>query len=198
VKSNVWRSRLPRASAVAFVITLGLSSPAVAQAGAPPPSQLGSLGHELFTAIVSGNYAAAAPLFFPAPAYVAMKQGQLLDPSSDYRHRLWAFYQLDLSAYHAWLAGSPATYVATLRLSGGPTWIPPGVCENGFGYWHEPALRLVYRQGGVLKSFAVTSLISWRGRYYVIHLGPNPRPVNVGTVAAPAVGPGHPGPAGGC
>jgi hypothetical protein len=77
-------------------------------------------------------------------------------------------------------------------------WIAPGSCENLIGYWHLPGVRFVYRAGGVVKSFAVASLISWRGVWYVVHLGPNPRPVNVGTVDQPAVGPGLPGPGGGC
>ena len=41
-------------------------------------------------------------------------------------------------------------------------------------------------------------MISWRGEWYVVHLGPNPRPTNTGTVDMPALGPGTPGSAGGC
>jgi hypothetical protein len=50
----------------------------------------------------------------------------------------------------------------------------------------------------VVRSFGVASLISWRGLWYVVHLGPNPRPSDVGTVDQPAIGPGSPGPGGGC
>jgi hypothetical protein len=78
------------------------------------------------------------------------------------------------------------------------SWIPPGSCENKIGYWHLPNIRMVYTVNGQQESFAVASLISWRGVWYVVHLGPNPRPSNVGTVDMPAFGPGTPGPAGGC
>ena len=77
-------------------------------------------------------------------------------------------------------------------------WIAPGECENSIGYWHLPGVRLVYRDAGTVRSFAVASLISWRGAWYVVHLGPNPRPSNVGTVDQPADGAGTPGPGGGC
>ena len=66
------------------------------------------------------------------------------------------------------------------------------------GYWHVPGVRLVFQRGHQVVSVAVASLISWRGVWYVVHLGPNPRPANVGTVDNYRVGPGTPGPAGGC
>ena len=77
-------------------------------------------------------------------------------------------------------------------------WIAPGSCENSIGYWHLPGVRLVYSSQHVVRSVAVASLISWHGVWYVVHLGPNPRPVNVGTVDAPGLGRGVAGPAGGC
>ena len=58
--------------------------------------------------------------------------------------------------------------------------------------------RLVYSVKHVVRSVAVASLISWHGVWYVVHLGPNPRPLNIGTVDAPSVGRGVAGPAGGC
>ena len=61
----------------------------------------------------------------------------------------------------------------------------------------EPGVRIVYQQGSVVRSFAVDSLISWRGVWYVVHLGPNPRPSDAGTVDQPETGPGTPGPPGG-
>jgi len=65
-------------------------------------------------------------------------------------------------------------------------------------YWHLPGVRFVYSVGGAVQSFAIASLISWRGQWYVVHLGPNPRPEDIGTVDQPAAGAGSPGPAGGC
>jgi hypothetical protein len=72
------------------------------------------------------------------------------------------------------------------------------VCENAVGYWHLGGARLVYRQRGGLRSFGIASLISWRGRWYVVHLGAVLRSGTQGVVDTPAAGPGVPGPAGGC
>ena len=154
----------------------------------------------LWDAIVTGSFRTALPLFFPEAAYLRMKTGLLPDPAADYTDRLIGFYRLDLAAYHQALgAGAPSTTLVSVK--GAPAdaaWIAPGSCENLIGYWHLPGVRFAYAKGGVVKSFAVASLISWRGIWYVVHLGPNPRPVDVGTVDQPAVGAGSPGPAGGC
>ncbi len=129
-----------------------------------------------------------------------MKTGRIANPVSDYKWRLVAFYDLDIAAYHAHLGAHPATakLVAVRSNPALAAWIPAGACENSIGYWHLPGTRLVYTAGGRTYSVRVASLISWRGVWYVVHLGPNPRPVNAGTVDDPQVGPGTPGPAGGC
>jgi hypothetical protein len=56
----------------------------------------------------------------------------------------------------------------------------------------------VYRAEGQLRSFGIASLISWRGEWYVIHLGTELRDSAVGIVDQPAEGEGVPGPPGGC
>ena len=47
-------------------------------------------------------------------------------------------------------------------------------------------------------SIGIASLISWRGRWYVVHLGAVLRSGQAGVVDQPADGPGTPGPPGGC
>ena len=128
-----------------------------------------------------------------------MKKGLLASPSGDFTDRLIGFYDLDLAAYHrlVFTGGSP-TLVRVEADVHDAAWIPPRDCENLIGYWHLPGVRLVYRHVGRVYSVAVDSLISWRGVWYVVHLGPNPRPSDVGTVDGFADGPGVPGPAGGC
>jgi hypothetical protein len=154
----------------------------------------------LWSALVSGSQSQGLPLFFPESAYITTKTGQIASPAGDYSARLLAFFGLDIAAYHQLLASGPGapTLVDVDVTPGDAQWIGPGQCENNVGYWHLPGVRLVYQQGGTLRSFAVASLISWRGVWYVVHLGPNPRPANIGTVDQPASGPGVPGPAGGC
>ncbi len=151
-------------------------------------------------AIVADSPAAGRSVFFPESAYLTMKTGRIADPASDYKGRLVAFYDLDVAAYHAHL-GTRAASAKLVAVHTNPAlaaWIPAGSCENSIGYWHLPGTRLVYAEGGRTYSVRVASLISWRGVWYVVHLGPNPRPVNAGTVDDPQVGPGIPGPAGGC
>ncbi len=147
----------------------------------------------LWRAIRRDDLALAAPLFFPRGAYVHLKA--IYDPSADFTDRLWALFRLDFAAYHAATAG--ATFEGVRVDPADVAWIRPGTCENSIGYWHLPGVRMVYRQRGVERSVGVFSFISWRGVWYVVHLGPNPRPVNVGTLDAPAIGTGVPG-GGGC
>jgi hypothetical protein len=158
----------------------------------------GSQMRTLWTAIVTGSPRLARAVFFPESAYRQLKA--IPSPSSDYIYRLLAFLDLDIAAYHAHIGSTPAAarLVAVEAESALAAWIPAGACENAVGYWHLPGTRLVYTVAGRRYSFRVSSLISWRGVWYVIHLGPNPRPSNVGTVDDPQVGPGVPGPGGGC
>lgn len=150
----------------------------------------------LWRAIVTNDVTLARRVFFPEGAYVAMKTGTIPDPTSDYRNRLLAFYNLDLATYHRWAGGGRLVRVEVSEANA--AWIRPGACENRIGYWHLPGVRLVVARHHRVVSVGVFSLISWRGTYYVVHLGPNPRPVNVGTLDAPLVGAGSTGPAGGC
>ncbi len=104
-------------------------------------------------------------------------------------------FAADVHAAHRLLAEGGA---ATLRYVSVPrewAWIAPGGCYNRVGYWHAPGSRLVYRQGGRIRSFGIYSLISWRGQWYVVHLGLWDRP---GTVLDPSSGMGTYGPPGGC
>jgi hypothetical protein len=153
----------------------------------------------LWTAIIRDDVGLAQQVFFPRTAYLRMKSGQIANPSNDYASRLRAFYALDVAAYHRQVThGGVARFVAVHFNASFATWIAPGACENGIGYWHLPGVRLVFAHGARQWSVAVASLISWHGIWYVVHLGPNPRARDVGTVDDFRSGPGTPGPAGGC
>jgi hypothetical protein len=154
----------------------------------------------VWQAIVDNDPSAAHAAFFPRSAYLRMKAGKLADPASDYAGRLLGIFDQDIGAYAAELGADPtgAVLVAVTANAGDSAWIPPGACRNTIGYWHLPGARFVYRVHGTVRSFAVASLISWRGAWYVVHLGPNPRPFPVGSVDLPERGAGTPGPAGGC
>ena len=172
--------------------TTNLSKP---ELGAPFTAEM----HEVWDAIASNSLDRAVAHFFPGSAYVQMKQGVLPNPSGDFATRLLAFYKLDFVTYHQLLAKGGSSKFIGIRVN--PLQvarIQPGVCENKIGYWHLGPVRIVYEQAGVVKSFAIASLISWNGVWKIIHLGPNPRSHNVGTVDSPQKGAGNPGPGGGC
>ena len=139
----------------------------------------------LWRAITFNQPTIGSRIFFPRDAYLPMKADEIPDPATDYADRLVSS------------EGSP-TLLRVVADARDAAWIAPGACENRIGYWHLPGVRLVYSTGGHVRSVGVFSLISTGGLWYVVHLGPNPRAVNVGTVDAPLAGPGTPGPAGGC
>jgi hypothetical protein len=183
------------------------------QTSVEPPTDATSLAERLqpLWAAVSGSAPPDAPagdghgIFFPESAYVQLKTGLLASPAGDYASRLLAFYDLDLAATRSLVtehastpSPAPQSFVGIAVDPSMAAWIPPGACENRFGYWHLPGIRVLSASDGAERSFGIASLISWRGEWFVVHLGPNPRPSNVGTVYAPATGAGTPGPAGGC
>jgi hypothetical protein len=153
---------------------------------------------DLWTAIVTGNTSVAIQSFFPLGAYQQVKA--IADPTADWNGRLVGDYVLDIQAAHSFLGASAATaqLVQVIVPSQYAAWIDPGVCYNRVGYWHVPGSRLVYRVDGQLRSIGIASLISWRGQWYVVHLGAVVRSTTAGVVDNPSVGTGTTGPPGGC
>jgi hypothetical protein len=151
--------------------------------------------HDLWLAVTEGNASLALPAFFPQTAYVQVKA--IADPEADWRSRLWGDFTLDVKAAHA-LVGHQARLVKIIVPAQYAAWVSPGACYNSVGYWHVPGARVVYQRGGETRSFGIASLISWRGDWYVVHLGAVLRGGAVGEVDDPETGPGIPGPPGGC
>jgi hypothetical protein len=153
---------------------------------------------DLWAAVVTGQARLGRQAFFPLTAYTQVKA--IADPAADWLSRLYGDFRLDVAAAHRYL-GRGARHTWLLRVivpAAQATWIDPGVCANGVGYWHAAGARLVYRQHGQVRSIGIASLISWRGRWYVVHFGAVLRNASAGVVDTPAAGPGVPGPPGGC
>jgi hypothetical protein len=150
---------------------------------------------DLWAAMVTGHAKLAVQAFFPLSAYQQVKA--IPDPAADWQTRLWADFRLDVGAAHR-LVGHTGSLVRVIVPSGQAAWIDPGVCFNSVGYWHVGGARLVYQKHGQIRSIGIASLISWRGRWYVVHFGAVLRNGAYGIVDQPAVGTGVPGPAGGC
>jgi len=144
----------------------------------------------LWSAVRTGSDGPAMGAFFPERAYAQVKA--IADPAADYRNRLIADYRLDLGAAHA-LLGNAAPGARLLYVSvpaGYAHWVDPGACYNRVGYYEVPNARVVYREGGAVHSFGIASLISWRGVWYVVHLGAVVRQTPGGQVDDPSAGPG--------
>ena len=141
----------------------------------------------LWNGVVSGSMTTALPAFFPEAAYAALKAEA--DPAGDYAGRLLVDYQLDISAAHEMLGAGAALVGVDVDSSYGH-WVPPGVCYNDVGYFEVPNARMVYRLDGQVRSFGIASMISWRGEWYVVHLGAVLRSGGGGEVDDPQTGPG--------
>jgi hypothetical protein len=150
---------------------------------------------DLWLAVTTGNPRSGLPGFFPVAAYKQVKAEPY--PAADWQYRLWDDFVLDVRAAHR-LVGSGATLDRVIVPTAYAAWVYPGACHNTIGYWHVPGARVVYREHGQERSFGIASLISWRGVWYVVHLGAVQRTVVTGIVDQPAAGPGVPGPPGGC
>jgi hypothetical protein len=150
---------------------------------------------DLWLAVTTGNPRFGQPAFFPEAAYRQVKA--IPYPDSDWQYRLWYDFTLDVRAAHR-LVGRNAQLVRIVVPASYEAWVSTGACYNSIGYWHAPGARVVYRAYGKERSFGIASLISWRGVWYVVHLGAVSRTVVTGIVDQPAVGPGIPGPPGGC
>jgi hypothetical protein len=153
---------------------------------------------DLWAGIVSGRPALAMPSFFPLVAYEQVKA--IANPAADWQRRLVGEFVEDVAAAHRLIGNQArqASLVEVIVPDRDAGWINPGFCANGVGYWHVANARLVYRVDGRIKSFGISTLISWRGRWYVVHLGGELRTSSGGMVDRPASGPGVPGPQNGC
>jgi hypothetical protein len=152
----------------------------------------------LWAAVTQNSPTEAQSAFFPEAAYLQLKT--LPSDSSDYQYRLLYDYSLDIVAANGLLGPDAAT--ATLVSVNVPGqyahWVPPGVCSNQIGYFEVANSRLVYDEDGVTHSIGIASLISWRGEWYVVHLGAIVRPSDSGVVLDPETGAGDSPPSSTC
>jgi hypothetical protein len=152
----------------------------------------------LWAGVVHDSVGPALGAFFPKGAYLQLKD--IAGAAPDWTNRLVHDYSLDIAAAHA-LVGQNASTARLLRVDVEPSyghWVEPGVCDNGVGYYEMPGARVVYSDAGTTRSFGIASMISWRGVWYVVHLGAVLRPAETGIVDEPASGPGTPAYSGTC
>ncbi len=201
----------PVTSTAAHLAPTTTGAPSTTTTTAPPPtttdpgtlpqtSALPTTTSPVFTAnmaalwdgVSSGVAQEAVPGFFPESAYVQLKT--VPGAQSDFTGRLVADYEEDVAAAHQLLgAGAPMAKLVAVEVdSAYAHWVPVGTCYNGVGYFEVPNSRVVYSINGQVSSFGIASMISWRGEWYVVHLGAILRSGTGGEVDDPGPGPGTP------
>jgi hypothetical protein len=125
----------------------------------------------LAEAIRSGDAQKAHASFFPLVAYAQVKD--VAKPERDYRYRLLSNFDRDVREYRKAL-GRDAEHAELLGVDvpeARVEWMKPGKEGNRLGYFRVLRSRLRFRlQDGKERSLELTSLISWRGEWYVVHL----------------------------
>jgi hypothetical protein len=152
----------------------------------------------LWNAVRADSRTTGMLAFFPERAYLQVKA--IVDAAGDWDDRLVGEYGLDIGAAHALLGPGAvhARLVAVNVRSAYAHWVPPGACYNQIGYYELPNARVVYREQGSVRSFGIASMISWRGLWYVVHLGAVVRSSGAGLVDDPSLGAGESVPSSTC
>ncbi|MEO7034837.1 MAG: hypothetical protein ABI548_13090 [Polyangiaceae bacterium] len=122
-------------------------------------------------AIISGNAEPASVAFFPLVAYQQVKD--VAKPERDYRFRLLANFKRDVLEYHHALgsAAADAKFSGVTVSERDAKWMAPGSEGNKLGYFRVLRSHLHFTlPTGRTRDFELTSLISWRGEWYVVHL----------------------------
>ena len=125
----------------------------------------------LWAGVVADDPEKAMAFFFPLGAYQQVKD--VSDPASDWKRRLVAAYARDVHSLHSRLGADVGRAVfAGLEVPDAHArWVDPGEEYNKLGYFRVFGSKLRYTVDGDARSFEVKSLISWRGEWYVVHLG---------------------------
>jgi hypothetical protein len=124
----------------------------------------------LFDAIARDDVDLAMPFFFPLTAYAQVKA--IANPAADWKARLVSHYARDIHALHAKLGpnAARARFVATDVPMDRARWVEPGEEYNRIGYFRVYGTKLRGDLDGTPIAIDVTSLISWRGEWFVVHL----------------------------
>jgi hypothetical protein len=174
-------TRLPSASAVDAGSQAGPNEP---EAPAPAPTAtdaalpqtkvkpsatskaLEARARALFTAIVRDEPQLALPFFFPKEAYEQVKA--IPNPAADWKRRLVSAFERDIHAAHLKVEATDG-FVALEVPDARARWVEENEEANRIGYYRVFGSKLTYTHGPEQRSIPLTSLISWRGEWYIVH-----------------------------
>jgi len=125
---------------------------------------------DLVAAVATGVPSKGYPAFFPVAAYVQTKAGW--NNAVDWHYRLIGHFDEDVLALHRALdpSGAPATMLGYSIDDGAASWVLPGEEMNKGPYWRVYNSTVAYGIGATRGYLNVTTMISWRGEWYVVHL----------------------------
>lgn len=125
----------------------------------------------LFKAIAADDPSIAEPVFFPVVAYEQVKD--IKKPAADWKSRLMKNFARDIHEYHKKLGKEPeAMHFDKVEIEEPRSkWMAPGKEGNKVGYYRVTRSKIRYTDpAGEAKSLELSSLISWRGEWFVVHL----------------------------
>lgn len=125
----------------------------------------------LFRAIQNDDPESAHSTFFPLSAYEQVKD--VAKPERDYRYRLLKAFDRTIHEYHRALGNDPerASLVDVDVPEQQARWMKPGSEGNKLGYYRVLHSTIRYTiPPNRTRELELTSLISWRGEWYVVHL----------------------------
>ena len=148
-----------------------VSPPDPANKTRPPPSSadLEERAARLLDAVARNDPPSADDFFFPKAPFIPLKD--VGDPGR-YFDQLLATYHRDIRTLHAERKDWTGATFVSFELGTSPTWVAPGKEYNRIGYFRTFGGKLRYRIGDKNKEIAVSTIISWDGRWYVTHLLP--------------------------
>jgi hypothetical protein len=126
----------------------------------------------LWQGITTDDADAALPAFFPITAYRQVKA--ISNPDGDFNSRLIPAYREDVRTLFGRLGAQAAgAQLLGVDVPENATWVPPGDEYNKGSYWRVYGATLRWSTpDGRTGTFPITAMISWRGEWYVVHLGP--------------------------
>lgn len=124
----------------------------------------------LFEAIQKDDPEIATRVFFPKEAYMQVKD--IPKPEADWKSRLMKAFKRDIHKYHKGMKKPElAEYVGFKADEKRAKWMPPRGEGNKVGYYRILHTKLQYKNAdGKNRELDITSLISWRGEWFVVHV----------------------------
>jgi len=124
----------------------------------------------LANAIITNTPDTAVSAFFPVAAYKQTKKNT--DPAADWKNRLIANFKVDVAAANKKLGANAKNAVFTgVTVPATAVWVKPGEEYNVGPYWRVFKAQMNFTVDGKNVQIPIESMISWRGQWYVVHLG---------------------------